>query len=64
MEQIGLAKIGEDVGFLRQAVIKIQEHLDDCFLTAEESLNIKIAEEEFENNQTTSLKDMKSDLGL
>lgn len=64
MEQISLAKIGEDVGFLKHAVIKMQEHLDDCFLTAEESLNIEIAEKEFRNNETTSLKDMKSELGL
>ena len=64
MEQISLTKIGEDVGFLKQAIIKMQEHLDDCFLTAEESLNIEIAEEEFKNNQTTSLENMKAELGL
>ena len=64
MEQISLNKINEDIGFLKQVVIKIQEHLEDCFLTAEESRNVEIAEEELKNGQTTSLKDMKTELGL
>jgi len=40
----------------------IKEHFEDCFLTAEEARNVKIAEKELEEGKTTSLEDLKKEL--
>jgi len=64
MEQVSLETINEKLIALKEVVMKMQEHLEDCFLTAEESKNIEIAEKELEEGKTTSLEDMKKELGL
>jgi len=46
MENASIEQISKDVILLKKMVGKIQEHLEDCFLTAEED---KILDESFDD---------------
>jgi len=62
MESVNLETLNKNVLHLMKDVESIKEHFEDCFLTAEEARNVKIAEKELEEGKTTSLEDLKKEL--
>ena len=64
MESVNLETLNKNVLHLMKDVEDIKEHFEDCFLTAEEARNVEIAEKELEEGKTTSLEDLKKELGL
>jgi hypothetical protein len=64
MEQINIKTVNQNVVELIKIVQEMKESLEDRFLTMKEIRNIKVAEEEFKNNETISLEDLKKELDL
>ena len=64
MESVNLETLNKNVLNLMKDVAIIKEQFEDCFLTAEEARNVEIAEKELEEGKTTSLEDLKKELGL
>ena len=64
MESASFEVLNKNVLNLMKDVAIIKEHLEDCFLTAEEARNVEIAEKELEEGKTTSLEDLKTELRL
>jgi DNA-binding FrmR family transcriptional regulator len=64
MESANFEVLNKNVLNLMKDVAIIKEHLEDCFLTAEEEANLDKALEELERGETTSLEDLKKELGL
>ena len=64
MESASFEVLNKNVLNLMKDVAIIKEHLEDCFLTAKETRNVEIAEKELEEGKTTSLEDLKTELGL
>ena len=62
MESANFETLNKNVLNLMKDVAIIKEHLEDCFLTAEEARNVEIAEKELEEGKTTSLEDLKKEL--
>jgi hypothetical protein len=59
MEQVTLNNLSKDIEFLKKAVISIQEHLEDCFLTFEEETNLEKGLKELEEGKSFSLEDIE-----
>jgi len=64
MESANFEVLNKNVLNLMKDVAIIKEQFEDCFLTAEEARNVEIAEKELEEGKTTSLEDLKKELGL
>lgn len=64
MEQTDIKKISDDLEVLKKAVFRMQDYLEDCFLTPDEEKKLDKSIEEFEKGETTSLEDMEKELDL
>ena len=53
--------VHQDLEVLKKAVFKIQEHMEDCFLTAEEEARLDQSLKERTEGKTFSLEDIKRD---
>jgi len=63
MEQVSLEKVYKELEFLRKVVVEMKEYLEDCFLTAEEEIELEKAREELKAGKTISLEELKAELG-
>jgi|TARA_Y100000034_G_scaffold57933_1_gene70700 uncharacterized coiled-coil DUF342 family protein len=59
MEKVSLETVHEDLKVLKNLVSEMKEHMEDCFLTAEEEEAVEKAREEFEKGETISLEDLE-----
>ena len=64
MEQITLESVNENVESLKKMMTFMQEYLEDSFLTAEEEILVEDAVENYKNNKTKSLEDIKRKLDV
>jgi hypothetical protein len=65
-EAATLMKISEDLDFLKREVMEIRTHMVDvdCLLTTEEAKELDASIANYKNRKTTSLAQLKKDLGL
>ncbi len=52
----------EKLANLQASINYVKEHVEDITLTEDDIKSLEIAEKEFENDETTSLKDLKKEL--
>lgn len=64
MEQLEIKMLNSSITQLRNAVENMKEELEDRFLTGNEIESINVAEDELEKGRTTSLSDLKTEIGL
>jgi hypothetical protein len=66
MEAATLAKISEDLDFLKKEVIEIRTHMVDVdsLLTPEEKAELDASIDNYKKGKTTNLDDVKKELGL
>jgi hypothetical protein len=59
-----IQKLKEEVSILKNDVSFLKSHFEDEILTKEDDKNIDLAISELSNGKTTSLDDLKKELGL
>ncbi len=62
--KVNSMEIMEKLTKLQASINYIQRHVEDITLTEDDIKSFEIAEKEFENGETTSLRDLKKELGM